>query len=331
MVGLDAISMTISGKCPNAIEQRVEKRNKQGRLYLEVDRTKQKDTFNVILILPSIIRPSNLEGFSLLDSVNLGYVIMVIKSDLQEILGMQDFKKLIVKRIEVNASKSVSPKVDADVITAFVSRALLKTDKQQIEHCHGKGVLGTRTVKTKVLDGFKSARDTSCRYQCKFYRKDRQLGLENTINPTIRLELLYNARGIKQALGVQGVVTLIDLLKRSAIQKLIQRYVMDVKQSIMPPIRLYLEDAVDLVLSDLKRGNGAYKTFLKWYDVIQYDYRIFRTALKKFYRIMGNGKQSANVQASRIKARALQDGIIINEGIVKQLEQMFREIHLQEL
>lgn len=99
----------------------------------------------------------------------------------------------------------------------------------------------------------------------------------------------------------------------------------------MPPIRLYLEDATNLVLSDLKAGNGAYKTFLRRYDVIQYDYRIFRVAMSKFYKIVGNTKQSASVQCSRIKAKAIEEGIVVNEGTVKQLEEMFREIRSQEV
>ena len=64
VIGLDAVTMVISGKCPKNIEQRVEKRNKQNRLYLEVDKTKQKETYNVSIVLPSVIRPSNLKGFS---------------------------------------------------------------------------------------------------------------------------------------------------------------------------------------------------------------------------------------------------------------------------
>ena len=85
VIGLDAVTMVVSGKCPKQIEQRIEKRNKQGRLYLEVDKTKQNETYNVTIVLPSIIRPSNLKGFSLLDSVKLEYVIDVVKHDLQEI------------------------------------------------------------------------------------------------------------------------------------------------------------------------------------------------------------------------------------------------------
>lgn len=331
MIGLDAITMIISGKRHKRIEQRIEKRNKHGRLYLEVDKTKQKETYNVTIVLPAIIRPSNLKGFSLLDSARLEYVIDVIKHDLQEILGTHDLEQLVVKKVEVNSNKSVPLRINTDAITELMARALLKEDTQQVEHCHGVKVMETRTIKTKVIDGIKTARDSSGRYQCKFYRKDRQLGLENKINPTIRMEIIYNAKGISQALGIKKNVVLTDLLQYSAMQKLIQRYVLDVRASIMPPIRLYLEDATNLVLNDLKNGYGAYKTFLKRYDIIKYDYRIYRLAMMKFYRSEGNTKQSARVQCSRIKAKAKKEGIIVNEGTVKQLEEMFKEIRLQEL
>lgn len=331
VIGLDAVTMVISGKCPKHIEQRVEKRNKQNRLYLEVDKTKQKETYNVTIILPSIIRPSNLKGFSLLDSLKLEYVIDVVKHDLQEILGTHDLKQLIVKKLEINANRGVPLKVNADAITELMARVLLKSDVQQIEHCHGVNIHEARTIKTKVIDGFKTARDSSGRYQCKFYRKDRQLGLENKIEPTIRMEIVYNTKGVSQALGTRKSATLTDVLQQSAMKKLIQRYVMDVRSSIMPPIRLYLEDATQLVLKDLKDGCGAYKTFLKRYDIIKYDYRIFRVAMLKFYKLVGNTKQSASVQCSRIKARAIEEGIVVNEGTVKQLEEMFREIRLQEV
>lgn len=331
VIGLDAVTMVISGKCPKHIEQRVEKRNKQGRLYLEVDRTKRKEMYNVTIVLPSIIRPLNLKNFSLLDSVKLEYVIDVVKHDLEEILGTQDLHKLVVKKVEVNANKVVPPKVNADAITELMARALLKSDVQQIEHCHGVNIHETRTIKTKVIDGFKMARDSSGRYNLKWYRKDRQLGLENKVQPTIRMELVYNTKGVSQALGTRKSATLTDVLQQSAMQKLIQRYVMDVRASIMPPIRLYLEDATNLVLDDLRAGYGAYKTFLKRYDILKYDFRIFRVAMFKFYKLVGNTKQSASVQCSRIKTKAIEEGIVVNEGTVKQLEEMFREIRLQDV
>lgn len=331
IIGLDAITMIVSGTSCKGIEQRVEKRNKQGKLYLEVDKTKQKETYNVTIVLPSIIRPSNLKGFSLSDSVELEYVIELVKHDLQEILGTYGLEQLVVKKVEVNANKSVPSRINTDAITELMARVLLKEDAQQIEHCHGIKMAETRTIKTKIIDGFKTTRDSSGRYQCKFYRKDRQLGLENKIDPTIRMEIIYNAKGVSQALGTKKGATLMDVLQESAMKKLIQRYVLDVRTSIMPPIRLYLEDATSLVLNDLKSGCGAYKTFLKRYDIIKYDYRIYRVAMLKFYKLVGNTKQSARVQCSRIKAKATEEGIVVNEGTVKQLEEMFREICLQEI
>ena len=104
VIGLDAVTMVVSGKCPKQIEQRVEKRNKQGQLYLRVDKTKQRDTYNVTIVLPSIIRPTNIRGFSLLDSVKLEYVIDVVKQDLQEILGTNNLEQLIVKKLENGTS-----------------------------------------------------------------------------------------------------------------------------------------------------------------------------------------------------------------------------------
>ena len=196
VIGLDAVTMVFIGKCPKRIEQRVERRNKEGRLYLEVDRTKQSDTYVVTIILPSIIRPSNSRGFSLLDSVKLEYVIDVVKHDLQEILGTQDLERLVVKKIEVNANKVIPSKVNADAITAFMARVLLKPDAQQIEHCHGVNLYETRTIKSRTIDGFKTARDSSGRYCFKFYRKDRQLGLENKMKPTFRMEFIFNVKGI---------------------------------------------------------------------------------------------------------------------------------------
>lgn len=331
IIGLDAITMIIRGKCPKKIEQRVEKRNKEGKLYLEVDKTKQKDTYNITIILPSIIRPSNLNSFSILDSVKLEYVIDLVKHDLQKILGTNDLEQLIVKKVEVNANKQVPLKVDADSITELMARALLKLDTQQMEYCHGVKITERSTVKKKVLDGFKTARDSSGRFQCKFYRKDRQLGIEGKITPTIRMEIIYNAKGVSQALGVKRNVRLTEILKQSSMKNLIQRYVLDVKSTIMPPIRLYLDDATNLVLEDLKSGCGAYKAFLKRYEIIKYDFRMFRVAMMKFYKLVGNTKQSAHVQCSRIKTQAMKDGMEINEGTVKQLEEFFKEIRLQEI
>lgn len=202
IIGLDAVVLTVTGTFLKQIEQRVVRRNKQGRLYLEVNRTKQNDSYNVTIILPSIIRPSNLQGFSIFDSIKLEYLIEVIKEDLQDIIGTTNLNNLVVKQVEINANKHVSHKVDVDMITAFFARALLKTDAQLIEHCHGKNIKQARTIKTKIIDGFKTERNTSKRFYTKVYNKTRQLGIEDKKKCSVfRLEQIYTSLGVSQALG----------------------------------------------------------------------------------------------------------------------------------
>lgn len=93
-------------------------------------------------------------------------------------------------KIDVYANKSVLLRINTDVLIVFMARALLKSDIQQIEHCHGVYLIQARTIKTRVIDGFKTTKDSLGRYYIKFYRKDRQIDLENKMQPTLRMEIV---------------------------------------------------------------------------------------------------------------------------------------------
>lgn len=328
-IGLDAITVLASGKNVTKKIEHEERRNKEGRLYLEVKKTNKGD-YVIVVVLPSIINLTNATGFSMLDAIKLDLVTETVRTDLETILGVSDLSCLAVKSVEVNANKAVSRKANADVIVEFLARVYLSSNKQlqTILHVHGKNI--HKTIKKAVIDGFKSPRDSSGRWYLKTYRKDRQLELEGKMPPTVRLELIYTKRGIVQALGKCNT-TLIDVLTTEAMQKLIQRYIVDVKQAILPPIRLYLNDAVDLLLNDLKAGEDAYMVFLRHYDVIKYDYKIYRVAMKKFYRCNGMLERSAQAMCSRVKRKAKQRGIEVNERTIKEISGLFKEIRSQQL
>ena len=85
------------------------------------------------------------------------------------------------------------------------------------------------------------------------------------------------------------------------------------------------------MLKDLRAGEGAYKVFLKHQDVIQYDYKIMRVAMKRFFISNGNLARSAQAKCSRIKRQAVRDGIVVSEGTVKELSELFREIRSQKI
>lgn len=327
-IGIDAITVIVSGENVTKNVEHIERRNEQGCLYLEVNKTAKND-YVIMVILPSVIYPTNVRGFSMLDAMKLDIVTDTIRNDLRSILGLSDLSYLSVKSIEINANKEISKKANADIIVEFLARVSLNPCKniQTILHAHGKNIY--RTIKKSVIDGFKSARDSTGRFYVKCYRKDRQLGLEDKIPPTVRVELIYTKRGISQALG-GNKTTLIDVLSTEAMQKLIQRYIVDVKQAILPPIRLYLNDAVDLLLNDLKAGEDAYTVFLRHYDVIKYDYKMYRVAMKKFYRCNGMLERSAQARCSHVKRKAKQRGIEVNERTIKEISELFKEIRSQQ-
>lgn len=338
LIGIDAIEMEIQSRCPKTIFETIEKRNENGNIYLKIVPQRNND-YEITIVLPCVISLNNMEGFKLIDCIKLEMVINTIQKDLMFYLGTEDLSKLIVKKLEINANKKVSKNVDIDMLTEFVSRTNLKcrtknedgeysSYSQQCEFVHGREVKGTRTIKRRVIDGFQGKRDSTGRFHIKCYNKSREQNIEDKIQYW-RFELVYTRYGVRQALGLKRQISLADVLKRESIVKLINRYVNDIKVTVLPPIRLYLIDAVNLLLNDLKAGTGAYKTFLKHYDIIKYDYRIFRVAIRKYYKIVGNTRESADVMCSRIKRKAIEDNIEIFEGTVKELEILFREVRLQ--
>ena len=256
-------------------------------------------------------------------------MIQKVTEDLNEILRTKDLSKLIVKKVEVNISKPIPKTVDIDYVIAFLSRVLLINDSryQNHEYTHGKKFY--KTVKTKIIDGFKTSRDSSERFYIKCYNKTRQLGILD--KQVLRLELVYTPKGVTQALGKKAKtsVNLLEVLTIESMTKLIERYTTDVNEVIRPCIRSYLNDVTELLLTDLRAGQGLYKVFLMRYDLIKYDYQIMRVAVKKFYKLVGNTEESANVQLSRIKKKALSDNIIVPEGTIQQLSDMFYEIRTQ--
>lgn len=328
VIGIDALTLTFTGS-KDLLKEPVEKRNRNNKLYMRVDRTRRSNEYIVVVILPSIIRPTNERGYSLYDKVKLEMVIDIVKQGLLEILRTDDLSSLTVKAVEVNSNRRISEKVDCNILMEFIACALLKTEEQQIRHCRGKKIKGRGTVKQPVLDGFKTDRNSSGRFYQKIYVKSRQMGLEGKMPSVVRIEHVYNVRGVKQALHRKDTVSLADVLDSHSMGLLFQRYILDVEQCFCTPVRLFLSDAVNIILEELKNGTGAYKVLLKHYDLVRYDYRIYRVALKQLYKLVGGTKQAYQVQASRIKSIAEQEGIVINEGTIREIEHFVKDIRNQ--
>ena len=106
LIGIDAITMIIEGRCPKTVFEVVERRNENGHIYLKIV-PKRNNDYIVTIVLPCIVSPNNMEGFKLIDCIKLEMVINTIQKELMFYLGTNDLSKLIVKKLQINANKKV--------------------------------------------------------------------------------------------------------------------------------------------------------------------------------------------------------------------------------
>ena len=331
-IGLDAITMIVSGEHVERHVDYEERRNGQGKVFLTV-KGQKNGMFRVVVIPCAIVRDNNLEPYSFGDVKKLKKIVRCIERELKAILGVNELGGMAVKAIEVNSNRVIRRKrVDADMVVALLEHATLvpKTenrpvkDIQTISHMHAEYT--ANNMKKKVHDGFQTARDSSGRYKLKVYRKDRQIKMEGKMPPVIRLEMVYNMRGVRHMLGKEEI-GLERLLQAESLCQIIKQYAIDMNSVIVPQLQIFLEAAVKTVYNDLKEGEGAYKTLLKHYEVVKYDYEIFRKALRRYYRLVGNTRESAKVQCSRLKRTLIEhDNLTISDGTVKELSGLFRDV-----
>ena len=182
-------------------------------------------------------------------------------------------------------------------------------------------------VKRRAINSIKTKSSVkSNRFGSKLYDKSRELGIEG--KQIFRLELCYNARGVKTALSKTKVL-LKDLLTPNTIQLFINTYVDDTANYIFNPLSDYLNDLTDLIVESLCKGKGIYQTFLLWKEYIP-DYAIFRKCVRRYYKRNGYTANSADTEASRTKKHAIDDGIIVNQGAISVLQCLSSRIKEQK-
>lgn len=327
-IGIDAITLNIitDEQFEPKEEMPIERRTDQKKLYLQVDKTKNPNQYELVIVLPCCVRTFNMQGFSVFDDIETA--VIKIKSDIQEIFGTKNLKLYVVRKIECNANMESLSEENVDMLLSLIARSLLLSGTSLTEYIRGKKICETSLIREPVINGFKTERNSTARFVFKIYNKGREMRARTNV---LRLEIIYNSRGIKHALQLKQDVTLFDILQKESIQKIVNKYIVDVRGSLRPYIRTFLNEAVNLIVKDLKAGYGAYETLLRRRDIWQYDYRIFKMGLKKYHRLKGSNKRTMQIQASRLKRQVQSKGITVYEGAIKELELFFEIIDKQEI
>lgn len=329
-IGLDCVCIQIdAGRSHEPLLDTITLNNRNNKRYLVISNAKKPGIFNVAIVCPTILRGDNRNPLSLLDSIKFDLILDTLKSDLRRYLGLDDDSLLVVKKVEINSTITVKKSIPIDSILELLSFASLReNDAETIaQQVRGVPVRKGRVVKRKVINSVKTKPSIkSNRFSAKYYDKSRELGIKD--RQIFRLELCYNARGVKTTLR-KKTVTLRDLLTPQTLQMFINTYADDVAQYIFRPLSDYLNDLTDLIVESLCKGQGLYKTFLLWREYIP-DYAIFRKCVKRYYKKNGFTSDSANTEASRTKKKALNDGIVVNQGATYVLQCLSERIKEQK-
>lgn len=327
-VGIDGISCNVSG-CSIQKEMKFPEDSDEPFLRLKPKGTSTE----IALILPRTIRETNNIGFRITDTRHLNDVIQKVNRALKQIIK-RDLCELFVNQIEIACSVDLGTvdKLTVDSAMNFISRVMLDVDRPNKEAkkpnaVRTKPVMKYSTgevrkdcvfIKEEVAKSMETSLWSNRRLKWKAYSKGAfsEFGGNTSI---YRIEGVYVERGVRQVLKNQyGYITLPDILKQSVIRKFISQFKLDYMEIISPKIRGFLNEAEKLVYETLENAS-AYNSLLIQKDVI-YDMRIYRRALKKYYKTHNKSEGAYRKMLCSVTKRMRKEGICISDKVIALFE-----------
>lgn len=327
-VGVDGITCIISG-CLVPCETKFPEDSDKPLIRL----IPKYSTTEIGIILPRAIRQNNNIGFRVSDTKMLLDVVQTINRALKTMIS-RDWSELLVKQIEVACTVDMGcvDELTVDSIMSFMSRVFLQVDRPSKErniknsvrtkpimkYVTGKRRNGHTFLKDEVTKSFETSICTNRRLKFKCYSKGAfsEFGGDTSI---FRLEGVYCERGIIHVLKKKdGYITLQDVLKQDAIRKFIDQFKVDYAEIVLPQMRGFLKEAEQLMFDQLHHSS-AYNALLINRDVV-YDMRIYRKALKRYYKEQNKSDGAYRKMLSSVTKRMQGEGIDISDRVIVILE-----------
>lgn len=302
-IGLDGVHCTIFLKKQAENVHPIDKnlKNSDGTVYGNIKSKGEniKLTFN----LPLMIREYNLIPFGLSDKSDVGYIKNKLMFDLKRVYG-ENIKYILPNAIEVNVTKRLYESSVSDVLR-LIRYAYLK-DKEQLSIWVNKGENACKEITTGVL-----TQTIINEYRLKAYDKSKQMRLSgvNVDNDIIRLELIFQGRRIRQALGRECSV--FDVLDNYDI--LIDLFEHKFNHEVKEKIRKFLSSAKNEMFECLTNGEKSKDVFSKYRDAIV-DSKQIQKAMERFYIFTGQQDKSRTFEKIFSKSLGIKTGTINEFG-----------------
>lgn len=326
-VGIDGISATVSGCSIQTEIVFPSAENPYLRLKPKGNSTK------IAVILPRTIRSSNNIAFRISDCKYLLDVIQKVNRSLKQLI-QRDWSELCVTELEVavTVDLGVPDELAIDSAMNFLSQVLLRQDRINKEskrknavrteplqkYVTGKKKQGCNFIYDEVTKSLETTLWSNRRLKWKAYSKGAysEFGGDTSI---FRLEGVYVEKGIRQVLKKKdGYVTLQDILTQRAVKGFITQFKRDYTEIIAPQISGFLNEAEQLVYKTLEK-TSAYNAFLINKEIV-YDMRIYRKALRKYYRTQNKSDGAYRKMVCFVTKRMNKEGIYISDKTIGLFE-----------
>lgn len=258
--------------------------NEQGKKYGAVEVKDGKAT--VALVLPKYIRKTNVQPFTLMDSIYLEIIKNDCEEQLKHLLGAELDSK--IKSIECNITQRVSGQATQSDVLNLLNHALLNHERDNLKYV-GASKKCRYKEETRTLISRKphyyiiKAYDKSM--QLKKERKDQKKDMSTVPDGLLRIEIIMVERTLEKLFG--NKTSFYDILTKKSLIEILREYKRIFCDEIIDiQVKQYLNSCVLNLVESLCETEKPLKTIAKDRELIP-DMEVFMRAIKKWQKIRG--------------------------------------------
>lgn len=258
--------------------------NEQGKKYGTVEVKDGKAT--VALVLPQFIRETNVQPFTLMDSIYLEIIKNDCEEQLKHLLGSELDSK--VKSIECNITQKVSGRATQSDVLNLLSHAFLTSERDNLKYvgaskkCRYKEETHTLIARKPHYYILKAYDKTE---QQKMEMKNQKKDTSTVPSGLLRIEIIMVERTLEKMFG--NKTSFSDILTKESLIEILREYKRIFCNDIIDiQVKHYLNSCVLCLVESLCDTETPLATVAKERELIP-DKEVLRKAIKRWQKMRG--------------------------------------------
>lgn len=280
--------------------------NEQGKKYGSVEVKEKKAT--LALVLPQFIRDTNIQPFTITDSICLEMINYDCAKQLKQLLGVELHSE--VKSIECNITQKVSEGTTQSDVLNLLNHAFLTSERDNLKYvgagkeCKYKEETHTVIVKKPHYYILKAYDKTE---QQKMDNKHQNRNSDTVPDGLLRVEIIMVERTLKKMFGDK--MSFSDILTRDSLIEILREYKQIFCTDIKKNVEKYRDSCKGLLVESLCDTESVDLTVARERELIP-DKVILKRAIQEWQRIRTVSDNSARDSEYYAKKYELPQNVI---------------------